>query len=84
VQPTLVVANRVSSRNSEYTMSYVVRNARANAVTVTLRQSGLWRFNEVTEESIKGRRADFDSYAWDVPVAANGESTLKVTIHQWW
>ncbi|HEU4624375.1 MAG TPA: DUF4139 domain-containing protein [Steroidobacteraceae bacterium] len=84
VQPTLESTNRISRRNAEYSMSYLVRNARSSPVTVTIRQRGLWRFNEVTEESIKGRRTDADSFAWDVPVSANGEATLKVTIRQWW
>jgi hypothetical protein len=84
VQPTLDTTNKVSRRRAEYSMSYTVRNARTSPVTVTIRQEGLWRFNEVTSESIKGRRTDADSFAWDVPVPANGESTLKVTVHQWW
>ncbi len=32
----------------------------------------------------RGRRTDADSFAWDVPVAANGETLLKITIAQWW
>jgi hypothetical protein len=84
VQPTLDSTNRVSWRDAEYSMSYLVRNARATPVTVTLRQRNLWRFNEVKEESLKGRRTDADGFAWDVPVPANGEATLKVTVHQWW
>ena len=35
--------------------------------------------NEVVQESHKGRRTDTDSFAWDVPVPANGEVTLKVS-----
>jgi hypothetical protein len=84
VQPTLLVSKRISSRKSEYTMSYIVRNARETPVTVTIRQRDLWRFNEVTDESLKGRRTDSDSFAWDVPVKANDETTLKVTIRQSW
>jgi hypothetical protein len=84
VQPTVDSSSRISSRRAEYTMNYTVRNARSSPVTVTIRQDGLWRFNEVSQESIKGRRTDADSFAWDVDVPANGESTLKVTIQQWW
>ena len=40
--------------------------------------------NSVLQESIKGRRTDADSFAWDVPVPANGEATLKVTLRQSW
>ena len=46
---------------------------------VTLRQDGLWRENAVLKESIAGRRTDSDSFAWDVPVPANGETTLTFT-----
>jgi hypothetical protein len=65
-------------------MSYLVRNARSEPVTVTIRQDGLARFNEVVAESIRGRRTDADSFAWDVPVPANGETELTFTIRQGW
>jgi hypothetical protein len=84
VQPTLEQTNRVSRRKVEYTMSYLLRNARAEPVTVTLRQDGLWRENSVLQESARGRRTDADSFAWDIPVPANGEATLKVTLRQSW
>jgi len=84
VQQTLKQTNRISSRSSEYVMSYLVRNARALPTTVTIRQDDLWRFNEVRAESIKGRRTDADSFAWDVPVPANGETELTFTIRQSW
>ena len=84
VQPTLESSKTVNRRRSEYSMKIVVRNARTSPVTVTIRQQGLWRFNEVSSESMKGRRTDADSFAWDVPVPANGESELKYTLAQWW
>jgi hypothetical protein len=84
VTPTLNQTTRVNKRSSDHQMSYLVRNARAQPATVTIRQDGLWRFNEVREESIKGRRTDADSFAWDVPVAANGETKLDITIRQGW
>ncbi len=84
MQPTLQSTRRVNSRRSEYTMKYLVRNARGTPITVTVRQLELWRFNEVMQESIKGRRTDADSFAWDVPVAANAETELTVTVAQWW
>jgi hypothetical protein len=83
-QPTLENTRIVNRRRSEYSMKVVVRNARTSPVTVTIRQEGLWRFNQVTTESIKGRRTDADSFAWDVAVPANGESELKYTVAQWW
>jgi len=84
VTPTLSQVTKINKRSSEYQMSYLVRNARAEAVTLTLRQIGLWRLNEVRAESIKGRRTDANSFAWDVPVPANGETTLTFTMRQSW
>ncbi|MDQ2641927.1 MAG: DUF4139 domain-containing protein [Pseudomonadota bacterium] len=83
VQSTLESTSRVSARRSEYVMRYVVRNARNAPVTVTLRQTGLWRFNEVMQQSREGRRTDARGFAWDVPVPANGETELRFTIAQW-
>ena len=65
-------------------MRYLVRNARSTPATVTLRQDGLWRENAVLKESIAGRRTDSDSFAWDVPVPANGEAILTFTISTSW
>jgi hypothetical protein len=84
VQPTLVGTRRISKRNVEYAMSYLLRNARPTPVVVTLRQDGLWRENEVLKESLKGRRTDSDSFAWDVNVPAQGEATLTVTLRNGW
>jgi hypothetical protein len=84
VTPTLTQTTRINKRSTEYQMSYLVRNARSAPVVLTLRQDGLWRVNEVRAESIKGRRTDADSFAWEVPVAANGETTLTFTLRQGW
>jgi len=84
VTPTVAQETKVNKRTTDYQVNYLVRNARNEAVTVTLRQDNLWRVNEVRAESIKGRRTDSDSFAWDVPVAANGETTLALTIRQGW
>jgi hypothetical protein len=82
IQPTLRQATRASRRATDYDMSYVVRSARSQPITVTIRQDNLRRFNEVVTESIAGRRTDADSFAWDVPVPANGEAELTFTIRQ--
>ena len=84
VQPTLVATRRITRRKTEYDMSYLVRSARGSASVVTLRQFGLWRENSVIKESIAGRRVDSSSFAWDVPVPANGEATLTFTISNGW
>jgi hypothetical protein len=84
VTPTLVQTTKVNKRTTEYQMSYLVRNARPEAIVLTLRQVGLWRVNEVRTESLKGRRSDANSLAWEIPVAANGENTLTFTLRQGW
>ena len=84
IQPTLRQTTRASRRATDYAMSYLVRSARSTPITVTIRQDRLWRFNEVREQSIEGRRTDANSFAWDVPVPANGEAELTFTIRQGW
>jgi hypothetical protein len=84
IQPTIIKTTRVSKRKAEYEMSYFLRNARAEPVTVTVRQVGLWRQNEILKETHKSRRTDADSFAWDIPVPANGETTLTFTLRQSW
>src|SRR5690606_9163754 len=82
IQPTLMSSTRSARGATAYAMSYLVRNARTTPVTVTIRQDNLWRFNEVRDESLPGRRTDADSFAGDVPVPANGEAQLTFTIRQ--
>jgi hypothetical protein len=84
IQPTLRQTTRSSRRATDYDMSYVVRNARSEPIVVTIRQDALWRFNEVVAQSVEGRRTDADSFAWDVPVPANGETELTFTLRQSW
>jgi hypothetical protein len=84
IQPTLRQTTRASRRATDYDMAYLVRNARTAPITVTIRQDALWRFNDVVAQSIEGRRTDADSFAWDVPVPANGETELTFTVRQSW
>jgi hypothetical protein len=84
VTPTLKQTNKISKRMTEYLMEYLVRNGRNQPVVLTLRQKDLDRANEVRAESIKGRRTDADSFAWDIPVPAQGETTLAVTLRSGW
>jgi hypothetical protein len=84
VQPTVVAQEGAGKTRSRYRMSYLVRNAKAQPVTVTIRQGGLWREGKVVEESLKSRRPDAYSLAWDVPVPANGETTLTFTVETGW
>jgi hypothetical protein len=66
-------------------MSYVVRNARAEPVSVELRQGGLWgRDTKVVVESLPSRRIDAYTLGWSVPVAAGGQTTLTAQVETGW
>lgn len=85
VQPRLVSSERVSKRlvdyfRTRYAMEYTVRNARPGAVTVEVRQRGLGRDTELTDQSIEGEMRDARTVVWRVPVPANGETKLTATI----
>jgi len=80
VQPTLVASEKISRVRTRYAMSYVLRNARSEPVTVELRQDGLWRNGKVETESLPSRRIDASTLGWSVPVPANGQTTLTFTV----
>ncbi len=84
VQPTQVSNERVTFFRSRYEMSYRIRNARGQPVTVEIRQAGLWRDGKVLAESLPGRRVDASTLAWEVPVPAGGETTLKFSVETGW
>jgi len=84
VQPTVVAQEGAGRTRSRYKMAYVVHNAKAQPVSVAIRQGGLWREGKVIEESLKSRRIDAYNLAWDVPVPANGETTLTFTVETGW
>lgn len=83
-QATLVSQERVSKTRSRYEMKYLLRNARPEAVSVELRQGGLWRDGTVKAESLKSRRIDAQTLGWSVPVPANGETVLTFTVETGW
>jgi hypothetical protein len=80
VQPTVVTSEKISRFGTRYSMSYLIRNARAEPVTVDLRQSGLWRDGKVDSESLPSKRIDAGTLGWSVPVSANGQTTLTFTV----
>jgi hypothetical protein len=80
VQPTLVSSEKISKSRTRYAMSYLLRNAKSEPVTVELRQDGLWRGGKVETESLPSRRIDASTLGWSVPVPANGETTLTFTV----
>ncbi|WP_313104489.1 DUF4139 domain-containing protein [Brevundimonas sp.] len=85
VQPR-VVSSAAASKSSyyrwrtRYAMEYTVRNARSQPVTVEVRQRGLGRDTELSEQSIDGDLRDAQTVVWRVPVPANGETKLTATI----
>lgn len=85
VQPTLTAETRVSSTRTRYAMSYLIRNAKADAVTVEVRQSGYWgRNTKVISESLPSRSIDAYTLGWSVPVPANGQTVLTSVVETGW
>lgn len=84
VQPTIKAQNNPNRRTTDTSMEYLVRNARPEEVTVTVRQTvSAWRTNiEVLEESSEHRQPDANSFVWDVVVPANGETKLTFKLRQ--
>lgn len=84
VLPTLTAEAKETKTRTRYSMSYLVRNARPQAATVIIRQSGLGRDGKVIDESIASKRIDSDTLEYAVPVPANGETTLTFTVSAGW
>ncbi|WP_404710947.1 DUF4139 domain-containing protein [Sphingomonas sp. MMS24-J13] len=82
IQPSVTERTRLSASRWRTTMRYVVSNARARPVTVTLIQGGVpwwWADTRIVDESLKSERRDADTAVWKVPVPANGSATVTVT-----
>jgi hypothetical protein len=85
VQPTLTALTRVSNTRTRYAMSYLIRNAKSDAVTVELRQGGYWgRNTKVISESLESRSIDAYTRGWSVPVPAGGQATLTSVVETGW
>ena len=85
VQPTSVSIDKVSRTRTRFSMSYLVRNAKSEPVTLELRQGGYWgRDTKVISESLQSRRIDAGSLGWSVPAPANGETTLTSVVETGW
>jgi len=77
VQGTVVSSERVIQNRTRFNMSYVLRNARGQPVTVELRQSGLYgRDSEISDESLPGKQLDARTHMWNVTIPANGQTVL--------
>ena len=84
VKVKAVVEQRQKLGDSKWrtTMRYELTNAKPDAVTVDLVQSGLdwwWADTRITAESMKSERKDANATVWHVPVAANGSATVTAT-----
>ncbi len=79
VKPTVERRERINASRWRTSMRYVLTNARPNAVTVDLMQSGLWGDTRITEESQPSERRSADDALWRVQVPANGETVVTVT-----
>ena len=82
VQPVVEARTRIGDSRWRTTIRYTLTNARPDAVTVDLLQSGLdWTFADtrIVEESLKSTRRSSDEALWKVPVPANGTATVTAT-----
>jgi hypothetical protein len=60
-------------------MRYELTNALPRAITVKLRQEGLWGDSVVKTESQKSTRVHAEAAEWAVTVPANGKTTLTAS-----
>ncbi|MEA3012146.1 MAG: hypothetical protein QOD42_691 [Sphingomonadales bacterium] len=79
VKPVVERRERLGTDRWRTTMRYTLTNARPNAVTVDLMQSGLWGDTRITQESMPSERRSADEALWRVPVPANGEAVVTAT-----
>jgi hypothetical protein len=79
VHPVVERRERTSNDRWRTTMRYRLTNARPNAVTVDVIQSGLWGDTRIVEESMRSERRSADEVLWRVPVPANGEAEITAT-----
>jgi hypothetical protein len=79
VLPTLLNQERISDRVAELQIRYRFRNAKPDAVTVDLRQRGLYGRWQITQASLKHERLDAQTAGWKVTIPAKGETILTFT-----
>jgi hypothetical protein len=82
IQPTQDSEQTVDKRRTRHGMSYLVRNAKDQPVTVQLRQGTDLPTLKVLDESIKSQRVDASELEWSVPVPAQGETRLTFTVEE--
>lgn len=63
-------------------MTYVFRNARSEPVTISFRQGGIDGDHDLQRPSAPAAQIDANTFAWEVPVAARGETRLTFTMRE--
>ena len=79
VKTVVVERTRINGTRWKTKMQYEFTNARNEAVTIDLGQSGLWGDVRVTDQSQTGARVSADRMEWSVKVPANGKAMLTAT-----
>lgn len=71
---------RINANRWQTKMRYTLTNATPAAVTVELTQGGLdWSDTRITDQSRQSERVDAGQAVWQVPVPANGSTTVTAT-----
>ena len=79
VKTVVEARTKQSNRRWQTQMRYVVTNARPEAITVDLAQTGLYGDVRMVAQSITGERVSADRIEWKVPVPANGTTEVTAT-----
>ena len=79
VHPVVERRETLSPTRHRTTMRYTLTNARPEAVTVDVVQSGLWGDTRIVSESMASERRSAGEAVWRVRVPANGSATLTAT-----
>ncbi len=79
VKTVVVERTRINDRRWRSKMQYEFSNARNEAITVDLGQSGLWGDVRIIDQSQEGKRVSADRIEWSVAVPANGKAVLTAT-----
>lgn len=84
VKPTVIKRDQVSKRVTETSMKYEIKNAKSEAIELTIRQALWgWRSNyKILTESHKSQSPNAFSKTWTIRVPANGKETLNFTIRE--
>ncbi len=84
VKPSVMATNKVSSKRTDTSMKYEIKNAKNEPVKVTIRQQ-LWGWRteyNIRKESHDSRAPDAYSRVWTVDVPAEGQTDLTFTIRE--